>query len=386
MVVIVDDEPDIRELVSDILSDEGYEAIKYDCGNPFLKDVIGGRFDKIDRCLFLLDIWMPDIDGISILKELHKKGLTKNIPVVVMSGHGTIQTAMEAARFGAVDFFYKPLELKQILLGIEQSFALIEETKENRTAEYRRKSKSSASPARIKKRLRASTFDGALSAIVGGFCHDLGNHIQGAYLALEGRNADVDAARRCIRNTEHAVKELHEMVRSYYMPHDEFLTYVRLGDLGRHLRNVAKPLLVGSEVGLSVRTSLKNTRDALIPSVLLSSLVVPLVNNAREAIDSGQSDVQKKINLRVNDVIPDKDICIAVTDSGPGWQVDLDALDQSVRAGQRFSTKGEGRGAGLTNVFRIVGRLGGSLKLRKNERNSGAKVELILPKEVLDFE
>lgn len=115
LILIVDDEPDIRDVVADILMDEGYQ-IEQAQSAQVAKDVL-------KRCkpdLILLDIWMPDVDGISLLKEWAESGLLP-APVIIMSGHGTIETAVEATRLGAYDFIEKPLSTAKLLLTIERA-------------------------------------------------------------------------------------------------------------------------------------------------------------------------------------------------------------------------------------------------------------------------
>jgi len=112
-VLVVDDEADIRSLISDILSDEGYGVTVAANAEEARVSRSGGRFD-----LILLDIWMPDTDGITLLREWNDAG-DLNCPVVVMSGHGTVDTAVEATRLGAFDFVEKPLSLAKLLRTVE---------------------------------------------------------------------------------------------------------------------------------------------------------------------------------------------------------------------------------------------------------------------------
>ena len=108
-ILVVDDEIGIRELLSEILREEGHQvAVSEDAAQAremFMKD----RPE-----LVLLDIWMPDIDGVSLLKEWASSGLM-TMPVVMMSGHGTIDTAVEATRIGAYSFLEKPVALQKLL-------------------------------------------------------------------------------------------------------------------------------------------------------------------------------------------------------------------------------------------------------------------------------
>ncbi len=112
-VLVVDDEEDIRALISEILSDEGY-GVTVAANAEEARSARGG--EKFD--LVLLDIWMPDTDGITLLREWSDAG-DLTCPVVVMSGHGTVDTAVEATRLGAFDFVEKPLSLAKLLRTVE---------------------------------------------------------------------------------------------------------------------------------------------------------------------------------------------------------------------------------------------------------------------------
>ncbi len=114
-ILVVDDEPDIRQLVGDILEDEEYEVALAENGAHARAMYKEHRPD-----LVLLDIWMPDIDGISLLKEWQQEG-ESFAPVIMMSGHGTVETAVEATRLGAYDFLEKPLSFAKLLLTVERA-------------------------------------------------------------------------------------------------------------------------------------------------------------------------------------------------------------------------------------------------------------------------
>ncbi|HSD68474.1 MAG TPA: sigma-54 dependent transcriptional regulator [Woeseiaceae bacterium] len=114
-VLVVDDEADIRALIDEILSEEGYKVTVAADAAAARAAKAAGRQD-----LVLLDIWMPDMDGISLLREWSDKGLL-DCPVVMMSGHGTVDTAVEATRLGAFDFVEKPLSLAKLLRTVERA-------------------------------------------------------------------------------------------------------------------------------------------------------------------------------------------------------------------------------------------------------------------------
>lgn len=113
-ILVVDDEAGIRELLSEILFDEGYGVLLAENAEQ-ARQQIGHHPDIV-----LLDIWMPDTDGLTLLKEWVATGMLK-MPVVMMSGHGTIETAVEATKIGAANFLEKPIALKKLLSTVEQT-------------------------------------------------------------------------------------------------------------------------------------------------------------------------------------------------------------------------------------------------------------------------
>lgn len=114
-ILVVDDEPDIRHLLQEILEDEGYDVEVAENGETARQ-----AYRQHQPNLILLDIWMPDVDGITLLKEWTEDG-NLPVPVIMMSGHGTVETAVEATRLGAFDFIEKPLSLAKLLLTVEQA-------------------------------------------------------------------------------------------------------------------------------------------------------------------------------------------------------------------------------------------------------------------------
>jgi len=116
-VLVVDDEPDIRHLLQEILEDEGYAVSVAESAKAAQACI-----DEQTPDLVLLDIWMPDTDGISLLKTWRQNG-DLQFPVIMISGHGTVETAVEATRHGAVDFIEKPVSLAKLLLNVEKALA-----------------------------------------------------------------------------------------------------------------------------------------------------------------------------------------------------------------------------------------------------------------------
>ncbi|MBP8061578.1 MAG: response regulator [Polaromonas sp.] len=116
-ILVVDDELGIRDLLSEILNDEGHQVELAE--NAAQARLARGRA-RPD--LVLLDIWMPDTDGVTLLKEWSSSGLL-TMPVIMMSGHATIDTAVEATKIGAMAFLEKPITLQKLLQAVENGLA-----------------------------------------------------------------------------------------------------------------------------------------------------------------------------------------------------------------------------------------------------------------------
>jgi DNA-binding NtrC family response regulator len=114
-ILVVDDEVGIRELLSEILADEGHQVMVAESAGEARRLRERARPD-----LVLLDIWMPDADGITLLKEWAASGQL-TMPVVMMSGHATIETAVEATRIGALDFLEKPIAMQRLLATVKRA-------------------------------------------------------------------------------------------------------------------------------------------------------------------------------------------------------------------------------------------------------------------------
>jgi DNA-binding NtrC family response regulator len=116
-ILVVDDELGIRALLSEILTDEGHSV-------ELAENAAQARAlrERLRLDLVLLDIWMPDVDGITLLKEWGSSGQL-TMPVIMMSGHGTIDTAVEATKYGAMAFLEKPITLQKLLRAVEQGLA-----------------------------------------------------------------------------------------------------------------------------------------------------------------------------------------------------------------------------------------------------------------------
>ena len=113
-ILVVDDEAGVRSSLLGILGDEGYAADAVESGEAALLALENRRYD-----LLLLDVWLPNMDGLEVLARV--RTLDPELPVIVISGHGSIETAVKAVRMGAQDFVEKPLALEKTLVVVKNA-------------------------------------------------------------------------------------------------------------------------------------------------------------------------------------------------------------------------------------------------------------------------
>ena len=123
-VLIVDDEASIRSSLGGILSDEGYEILEAPDGESAL-----ALLEQESPDIMLLDVWLPGIDGLSVLERIKRR--QPGLPVIMVSGHGTVETAVKATRLGAYDFIEKPLDMDKILLAVRNGLVMSRLAEEN---------------------------------------------------------------------------------------------------------------------------------------------------------------------------------------------------------------------------------------------------------------
>jgi two-component system response regulator DctR len=122
MLHIVDDEAVVRDALSWLASSRGIPAVAYEGGDQFLDFVETGAFDEAGDCV-LLDVRMPDINGIAVFDQLATRGLAQRLPVIFLTGHGDVPMAVDTLKRGAFDFFEKPFNDNQLMDRVQEGLA-----------------------------------------------------------------------------------------------------------------------------------------------------------------------------------------------------------------------------------------------------------------------
>src|SRR5580700_5812182 len=115
-VLIVDDEPGIRESLLGVLEDEAFLCVAVESGEQCIEELARQTYDAV-----LLDVWLPGIDGMETLARIQEISFTERPEVVIISGHGTIETAVKATKLGAFDFLEKPLTIEKVTVVLNNA-------------------------------------------------------------------------------------------------------------------------------------------------------------------------------------------------------------------------------------------------------------------------
>jgi len=124
-VLIVDDERNIRDSLGAVLRDEGFDVVFSESAEDAISEISKGETDAV-----LLDVWLPGMDGLAALREIKK--ISPSLPVIMITGHGTVETAVKATKLGAYDFLEKPLSIEKVLLSVDHALEQARLAEENR--------------------------------------------------------------------------------------------------------------------------------------------------------------------------------------------------------------------------------------------------------------
>ena len=380
-ILIIDDDPFVREVLMAYLEDCGFEVIQAGDGQTGI-DMMHCESPDLVLC----DLRMPGMDGLTVIATaIHD---FPELPILVVSGMGGLTDAIQALKLGAWDYVTKPIQdmaiLERAIAHALERARLRQENREHRehleveNEQLRRTLLQLESMVLLnKKNQPSSRLNTAIAEIVGGVCHDLGNQINAAKLALEMRNANISIA-SILSSIENYVNDLHNFVQQYYKKDSSDSEEVNISNIKSMIKEILIPILHNSKIKLIINIS-QLTKGFRFEKILLRNILIPLIDNAYDAIISKQE--MGRINIKIGSTFPEKDVEIIVCDDGIGWGEQPQFIEIKIRSGEYYSTKGPKRGEGLKNVYRIIKRLGGNLKLGENSC-SGACIKIVLPHEV----
>lgn len=342
-LLIVDDEVPQMEALCQTLRDHGYQTTGFACGRAALESVTPGAFD-----LLVADLMMPDLDGIRLLQAVRE--VDPNLVGVIMTGEGTIDSAVEAMKAGALDYILKPFRLSVILPVLSRALAVRQLRIENQRLQRRVRERT--------EELEAANRE--LEAYSSSVSHDLRTplrHVLGFLgFALESaRNQMPVSARQDLESAMSAARKMDQLIR-------DLLDYSRTGRLELKAASVDLADLVGEVVrefapelhGRRVDWDLGPLPVVRGDRLLLRQVFMNLISNALKF-----TRPRAAARIEIGSRSRADGVSIFVRDNGVGF--DMRAADRLFGTFQRLHSADlfEGNGIGLANVQRIVQRHGG---------------------------
>ena len=130
-VLVIDDEKGIRETLKEILEEEGYEVYTEEIGSRVEK-----RLKEVDPEIVILDLFLPGMLGMEVLEKISQKGETKRRAVIIISGHGTVETSVKALKLGAIEFLEKPIKYDKLITALENAKIFLNQPKKQNLSEF----------------------------------------------------------------------------------------------------------------------------------------------------------------------------------------------------------------------------------------------------------
>jgi len=394
-ILIVDDEVANLNALRDTLQDQGYEVTGFTDPGAALEAVEKGRFD-----LLLTDLVMPRMGGVALLRESQARD--PDLVGVIMTGDGTIATAVQAMQTGALDYILKPLKLSIVLPVLARALTIRRLRIENAELERNVRERTAALEAALseveaqtaerhkaEEALRQSQKLEALGKLAGGIAHDFNNQLTVVLAGLDLIRGKPDNTARVLRLADwatSAVTRCTELVNQMLMFARRQLMRPRTIDLNR-LIAAFTPLMqhaIGTNISLEMRLDLAPAR-ALVDRQQFEAALLNLIINARDAISGEGRIVIETRNVahcpedRGEDppAAPDGYVILSVRDNGSGIPPDVlpHVFDPF------FTTKAVGRGSGLglSQVYGFTNESGGRIDIQ-NEPGGGTAVLLYLPR------
>lgn len=380
-ILVIDDEKIIRERLRNNLVLDDYEVSIAADGRKGLT-----LFDRELPQIVLVDMKMPGIDGIDVLRSIKKK--SKNTEVIIITGHGGIETAIEALREGAFSYIQKPIEYDELLIDIEKALQKQEMQREldkhvrDLEAKTRELEASNEELKRTSAQLVQSEKLSALGKLTAGVAHELNQPLTGiSYSArnmrskLETGILDIGRQMRGVDVIQEQVRRMAKIIKHLGMFGRPSKLVLEKSDINEIVRNAV--MLVGTQLKVDnvelVQMLSENRPSADADAHMLEQVLINLLTNARDAV-SGRT--QPRITVRTCIDGDGRNAFIEVSDNGCGIpRENMDSLFEPF-----FTTKepGMGTGLGLSICYGIVKSHGGEIQVESRE-GKGTTFRVIVP-------
>jgi len=373
----------------DTLRGQGYEATGFTDARSALTAFRQGHFD-----LLLTDLAMPGMGGVELLREARDHD--PDLAGVIMTGAGTIATAVEAMKIGALDYILKPLKLSVVLPVLERALTVRRLRSENAALEQSVRERTVAletalsevktqiaERSKAEEALRQAQKLEAVGKLAGGIAHDFNNLLTvviGDFDLIRGKPADTERVLRLADQGTMAAARCAELTTQMLMFARRQILQPRPIDLNRLIADAEERVraLIGSDIRL-ILTLAADLEHVWVDREQFEAAFLNLITNARDAIsDSGEIAIETGAVRGAGrlDAAMDDQIMVSVSDNGCGIPPDL----LSLVFDPFFTTKGVGRGTGLglSQVYGFVKESGGQVDIQ-SEPGSGTTVSLYLP-------
>ncbi|MFC1461974.1 ATP-binding protein [Verrucomicrobiota bacterium] len=380
-ILVIDDEKIIRERLRNNLVLDDYEVSIAADGKKGLS-----LFDKKLPQIVLVDVRMPGMDGIDVLRSIKEK--SKEAEVIIITGHGGVETAIEALREGAFSYIQKPIEYDELLIDIEKALEKQEMQRklDKHVRDLEAKTRElEASNEELKKtsaQLVQSEKLSALGKLTAGVAHELNQPLTGINYSAKNMRKKLGTGVLEIGRQIRGVDAIHEQVarmariiRHLGMFGRPSKLVLQVSDINEIVRNAV--MLVGTQLKVD-NVELVQALSEVSPRIdadphMLEQVVINLLTNARDAV-SGRK--KPRITLKTYEDAGDKNTCIEVTDNGCGIpKEDVDRLFEPF-----FTTKeqGMGTGLGLSICYGIVKSHRGDIQV-ESQKGKGTTFRIVLP-------
>lgn len=361
-IYLADDHPMMREGLQAVIENDPDFTLVGTASDG--KEAIKG-IGALQPDIVLMDILMPNMNGLDSTKQIKQRH--PQTKVIILTTYQDSEGVRKAVDVGADGYVLKRDAAKSIIEAIKtvarggRYFSpFVEGLIHNQEIP-------------VENLTLEDILDRALAEIVGGFCHDIGNDLALCLMHLDA--SKYSEARKVGANAEASLRGLHMFVRQFYTGGAVHSSLLAPASFETFIREICGHAVHSANISLHIESFGFDDKISL-PSPLLRHLITPLAHNAIEAISAGKRE-SGLIKFTISIEGPEKLLHIVVEDNGIGWNDGCKVIEAALKNGQSQSSKGNNRGFGLQNVWRLLSRIGGDLNL-STSGYGGAKVDLYI--------